>query len=73
MRYAQAVFLKILRNFERDYGYTPTYEDLMEVSGYKSKQSIVNNMHYLLNNGYIKADKNSRGYIKMSTLKFVDF
>ncbi len=73
MRFAQAMFLKTLKNFEKNFGYTPSYQDLMIVTGYKSKQSIVRMMHFLLDNGYIKAELNSRGYIKMDTLKFVDF
>lgn len=73
MKFNQYSFLNVLKQFKNDYGYTPTYEELMEVTGYKSKQTIVNMMRYLSENGYIKVERNKRGFIKMDTLKFVDF
>ena len=66
----QAAVWKFFSDFQHDYGYPPTYRDVMRELGYKSVQSVAEHIKPLLRKGFLRRlnvnAKTARGIIAVN-------
>ncbi len=66
----QMKLYKVLEAYIREHGYSPSYAEVMEMTGYKSKSTVSRLVHHLAERGWITYEPNKAHGIGLVDLPY---